>query len=81
MEWLVKLGQWIIENFDAVMKIGIPVVAFFIVVSMVPDITARIRKIKLALKEALTTPLGFFVLAACMIAFYYIYEWYQGALI
>lgn len=81
MGWIIKFGQWLIEHFDSVMKIGIPVIAFLIVVSMVPDITGRIRKIKVALKEALTTPLGFFVLAACMIAFYYIYEWYQGALI
>lgn len=81
MGWLVKFGQWVIENFDSIMRIGIPVAAFFIIVSMVPDITARIRKVKQALKEALTTPLGFFVLAICMLVFYYIYEWYKGTLI
>lgn len=80
MNIIVKGIQWVIENFDKVMKIGIPIIAFFLIVSWVPDITARIRKFKTALSES-KTPLGFIVLVLGLIAFYYLYDWYKGALI
>lgn len=80
MNWLVKGIQWVVENFDKVMKIGIPMIAFFLIVSWIPDITNRIRRFKQALLEA-KTPLGFIVLVIGLLIFYYIYEWYKGQLI
>ena len=71
--------QWIIENLDIVMKIGIPMVALFLIISHVPDITERIRKFKLALKEVFT-PLGFAVTVLAMLVFYFFYELYRGLL-
>ena len=79
MNW-AKFILWFVENIDKVMKIGIPIIAFFLIISWIPDITARIRKFKQAFAEA-KTPLGFIVLVLGLLAFFYIYTWYKGQLI
>lgn len=79
MKFIINFIQWCTENLELILTVIVPVGAFFIIVTMVPDITARIRKFKLALREAFT-PLGFAVLVLAMLVFYFFYELYRGLL-